>query len=214
MTSHKETMQIKQQVFQVISNKYSHGQTERLIEDMDKITKAITDEPAQMAVAAPEQAPKHIDFGTYDKTEEAKVIVLPSDMNKDELAMLNELVSAGKLSSLIRYFQSLTPLQKHAALCMKPKPQSFLFFGGYQDGRSNKVMVDSTGKPTAENIAYDDPKNTYYLNSMTAQFDCDGSTHTYYFYSLKENYVPSSPQAEVHTLKRLVDFYQAGAKED
>lgn len=53
MSTYEETVQIKQQVFQVISNKYSSGQTDRLIKDIDKIAKAITDKPAQVAEGKP-----------------------------------------------------------------------------------------------------------------------------------------------------------------
>ena len=208
MSTYEEKVKIKQQVFQVISNKYSSGQTDRLIEDIDKITKAITDKPAEIAEGEP--APAQVAQGEPDNNK-IRLLALKNGFTlkkqPDGQYDLNPYVYLFAHALINKIKADHVKAAPKAAHSPEATTDTFLFLGGDIDGEDRNMHCDTKGMPLAAECYPSDSDYTYYRNSMEVGFN-GVVERTYYFYSLRADYTPTSDKAAARTILNIITFEQ------
>lgn len=103
---------------------------------------------------------------------------------------------------------AITAVTANPAQVAEDNTNTYLFLGGDIDGEDRQMNCDTKGMPLAVECYPSDSKDTYYRNSMEVGFS-GFSEESYYFYTLKKDYIPSSDKAAVQTTHKLISFEQA-----
>lgn len=170
---------IKLQVFLAMNNKYSSGQTDRLIEDMGKVTDDI-----------------------MGKSSSTVDMSLPQEF----VESVRNKPMAGRCAGVVAEQEAQTPIEvPKAAIAVDHK--RVLCFGGSMDGQSVIVDCGKMGVPFEQLIkpvVYSD--EPYYLHKLIIGYDV--LSKVYYFYSPKKDFKELLPQSVANTLARLIEFHK------
>lgn len=170
---------IKLQVFLAMNNKFSSAQTDRLIEDMGKVTDDI-----------------------MGKSSSTVDMSLPQEF----VESVRNKPMAGRCAGVSAEKEAQTPIEvPKAAIAVGHK--RVLCFGGSMDGQSVIVDCGKMGAPFEQlikpGVYLDEP---YYLHKLIIGYDV--LSKVYYFYSCKKEFKELLPQSVANTLARLIEFHK------
>lgn len=169
---------VKLQVFLAMNNKYSSGQTDRLIEDVSKVTDDI-----------------------MGKSSSTVDMSLPQEF----VESVRNKPMAGRAAGVAAEKEAQTPIEvPKAAIAVDHK--RVLCFGGSMDGQSVIVDCGKIGAPFEQLIKPRHLDEPYYLHKLIIGYDV--LSKVYYFYSCKKEFKELLPQSVANTLARLIEFHK------